>query len=83
MIEKLKGKFACNESRDWKVLVYFNTAEDDYIYIGKQLTREEATKLYEELKRKFDNKEKYIEVEIDNEIFLLNKDNIILIRVKN
>ena len=76
------GKRGC--SNTWKVIVYFNAAEDDIYTITKQVTKEEAEKCFNSLKKEMLSNSLIIEgewISHSGEKYLLNKSNIALIRM--
>ena len=81
---KLFGRTACNEERDWDVMVEFTSGEE--FNLTEQLNEEEATDFFNKIKEKMADKESFIEVVKDRgtcraRTYIIPKANITYIRL--
>ena len=70
------GRKGCDEQRDWSIII-FHTEAGDSIRFSEQLIKKDAEKIFSELKTKFNNREKSMEVvTAKGNVYFLNKDHI-------
>lgn len=62
----IKGRKGCLYGNDW--VVKLNLLPSSHLTIGEQLTKDKATKIYNEVKEKLLDKNDFIEIETENTI---------------
>ncbi len=75
------GRRGCSEKRNYLIKIYFDDNGEPKRF-SDQLTKKDATAIYEELKQKYANKGDSIEILYDNDTYYLLKKHIICIRLQ-
>ena len=75
------GRKGCNERRDYRIKIYFDD-NGKALTVSNQLTKTDATKIYEELKQKYSDKGDFMEISYDGDTFFVLKKHITFMRAE-
>lgn len=79
------GRKNCNYNRDWKIVLWLDS--DNVCEIAEQLRKEEADKIYQEIKLKLQDKSDFIEFQTEesaktNTWEYFSKKHIVSVKMK-